>query len=195
MGSSLAHLDSAVNIAMIGLDGAGKSTVLYRLKFDAYISTIPTVGFNCERVRGTVGNSRGISFVVWDVGGQERARSLWRAYVRSVEGLLFVIDSSDPERLEEARIELQRITRISDVASIPVLIIANKQDLMDVMSPSELEQTLGLNELRTAGGTRSAAIVPACAITGEGLDLALDKLYSMILDHRKALKQYPKKKR
>ena len=57
---------------MIGLDGAGKTTALYRLKFDHYMNTVPTVGFNCERVKGAVGRSRGLTFLIWDVGGQER---------------------------------------------------------------------------------------------------------------------------
>ena len=60
------------HIVMIGLDGAGKTTALYRLKFDHYMNTVPTVGFNCERVKGTVGRSRGLTFLIWDVGGQER---------------------------------------------------------------------------------------------------------------------------
>ena len=55
---------------MIGLDGAGKTTALYRLKFDQYMNTVPTVGFNCERVKGSLGRSRGLTFLVWDVGGQ-----------------------------------------------------------------------------------------------------------------------------
>ena len=70
------------HIVMIGLDGAGKTTALYRLKFDQYMNTVPTVGFNCERVKGTVGKSRGLTFLIWDVGGQEKIRPLWRSYTR-----------------------------------------------------------------------------------------------------------------
>ena len=70
------------HVVMIGLDGAGKTTALYRMKFDQYVNTVPTIGFNCERVKGTMGRSRGLTFLVWDVGGQEKIRPLWRSYTR-----------------------------------------------------------------------------------------------------------------
>ena len=70
MGSGFAKLD--VHLVMVGLDSAGKTTVLYRLKYDQYVSTVPTVGFNCEKVKGTIGKARGMSFIIWDVGGQDK---------------------------------------------------------------------------------------------------------------------------
>lgn len=69
---------------MLGLDSAGKTTALYRLKFDQYLNTVPTIGFNCEKVRGAVGKAKGAQFLVWDVGGQEKLRPLWRSYTRFV---------------------------------------------------------------------------------------------------------------
>jgi len=194
MGTNLSRLDGSVHIAMVGLDAAGKSTMLYRLKFDEYVSTIPTVGFNCERVRGAVGSSRGVMFVLWDVGGQEHVRPLWRAYTRSADGVIFIVDSADSERLEEARIELHRMSRTPEVSGVPVLVIANKQDLPSARSPADIERALGLGEL-SMGGTRLCCVVSACAITGEGLDTGIDQLYSMILKHRKTVKQLVRKKR
>ncbi|CAF1270365.1 unnamed protein product [Adineta steineri] len=91
-------------ILMIGLDGAGKTTVLYRLKLEEIISTIPTIGFNVETVE-----YKNISFNIWDVGGQKQIRSLWRHYLQNCNGLIFVIDSHDRERIDEAREELQHI--------------------------------------------------------------------------------------
>jgi len=193
MGASFARLDGAVQVAVLGLDAAGKSTVLYRLKFDDYISTVPTIGFNCERVRGTVGNSRGVTFIMWDVGGQDRIRPLWRSYTRSADGIVFVVDSADLERLEEARVELLRTARTPEAAGIPVLVIANKQDLMYAQGPIEVERALGLAEL-SMGGSRLCSVAPACAITGEGLDVALEQLYNMIVQHRKTVKQNAKKR-
>ena len=193
MGSSFARLENAVHVAVLGLDAAGKSTVLYRLKFDDYISTVPTIGFNCERVRGTVGNSRGVTFIMWDVGGQDRVRPLWRAYTRSADGIVFVVDSADVERLEEARLELSRTARTPEAAGIPVLVIANKQDLRHAQVPGAVEQAMGLAELNV-GSSRLCSVAPACAITGEGLDTALDQLYSMIVQHRKNVKQNAKKR-
>ena len=194
MGSSFARLDGALQVAVLGLDAAGKSTVLYRLKFDDYVSTAPTIGFNCERVRGTVGNSRGVTFVVWDVGGQDRVRPLWRSYTRSADGIVFVVDSADVERLEEARLELLRTAKTQEAAGIPVLVIANKQDLLRAWGPAEVERAMGLAELRLGGG-RLCGVAPACAITGEGLDVALEQLYNMIIEQRKIVKQNAKKRR
>lgn len=193
MGNSLPRLEGAMQVAVLGLDGAGKSTVLYRLKFDDYISTVPTIGFNCERVRGTFGNSRGVTFVMWDVGGQDRVRPLWRAYTRSADGIIFVIDSADVERLEEARVELSRTAKTPEAAGVPVLVIANKQDLPGARGPGDVERAMGLSEL-SVGGSRLCGVASACAITGEGLDVALDQLYNMITHHRKTVKQHVKKR-
>jgi len=193
MGNNFARLEGAMQVAMLGLDGAGKSTVLYRLKFNDYIDTVPTVGFNCERVRGTFGNSRGVTFVMWDVGGQDRVRPLWRAYTRSADGIIFIVDSADVERLEEARVELSRTAKTPEAAGVPVLIIANKQDLLRARGPGDIEQALGLSEL-SVGGSRLCSVAAACAITGEGLDVALEQLYNMIIQHRKTVKQNAKKR-
>jgi ADP-ribosylation factor-like protein 4 len=65
---------------MLGLDSAGKTTALYRMKFDQYLNTVPTIGFNCEKVRGTVGRAKGVSFLVWDVGGQEKLVCFYHNY-------------------------------------------------------------------------------------------------------------------
>ena len=75
------------HVVMVGLDSAGKTTVLYRLKFDQYVNTVPTIGFNCEKVRGSIGRTRALTFLVWDVGGQEKLRPLWRSYTRCVHGI------------------------------------------------------------------------------------------------------------
>lgn len=71
-----------LHIAMLGLDSAGKTTALYRLKLDQYLNTVTTIGFNCEKVRGSLGKAKGVQFLVWDVGGQEKLRPLWRSYTR-----------------------------------------------------------------------------------------------------------------
>ncbi|KAH8418150.1 hypothetical protein KR009_001141 [Drosophila setifemur] len=137
-----------LHVVMLGLDSAGKTTALYRLKFDQYLNTVPTIGFNCEKVHGTIGKAKGVHFLVWDVGGQEKLRPLWRSYTRCTDGILFVIDSVDSERMEEAKMELMRTAKCPDNQGVPVLILANKQDLPNACSAKELEKLLGLNELR-----------------------------------------------
>ncbi|XP_055922272.1 ADP-ribosylation factor-like protein 4A [Eupeodes corollae] len=136
-----------LHVVMLGLDSAGKTTALYRLKFDQYLNTVPTIGFNCEKIQGTVGKAKGVHFLVWDVGGQEKLRPLWRSYTRCTDGILFVVDSVDVERMEEAKMELMRTAKCPDNQGVPVLILANKQDLPGARDPKELEKFLGLHEL------------------------------------------------
>ncbi|XP_017072382.1 ADP-ribosylation factor-like protein 4A isoform X2 [Drosophila eugracilis] len=138
---------ATLHVVMLGLDSAGKTTALYRLKFDQYLNTVPTIGFNCEKVQGTIGKAKGVNFLVWDVGGQEKLRPLWRSYTRCTDGILFVLDSVDRERMEEAKLELLRTAKCPDNQGVPVLILANKQDLPNACGAKELEKLLGLNEL------------------------------------------------
>merc|ERR1712078_474775 len=93
-----------MRILMVGLDAAGKTTVLYKLKLGEVVTTIPTIGFNVETVE-----YKNIKFTVWDIGGQEKIRKLWRYYYQGTQGLIFVIDSSDRDRIEDARDELQKM--------------------------------------------------------------------------------------
>ena len=92
-------------IVMLGLDGAGKTTVLYKLKLNETVSTIPTIGFNVETVKPT----KHLSFTVWDVGGQEVLRPLWRHYFQGCSGLIYIVDSSDNARIASAKEELDWI--------------------------------------------------------------------------------------
>merc|ERR1719229_1168052 len=93
-----------MRILMVGLDAAGKTTVLYKLKLGGVVTTIPTIGFNVETV-----DYKNISFTVWDVGGQDRIRPLWRHYYMGTNAIIFVVDSNDRERMEEAREELWKM--------------------------------------------------------------------------------------
>lgn len=192
---ALPSTQGTLHVVMLGLDSAGKTTALYRLKFDQYLNTVPTIGFNCEKVKGTTGRAKGVSFLVWDVGGQEKLRPLWRSYTRCTDGIVFVLDSVDVERLEEAKMELARTAKAPDNAGVPVLVLANKQDLPGAREPRELEKLLGLHELAGAPAATSWHVQPACAITGEGLHEGMEALYEMILKRRKLAKQTKTRKR
>ena len=87
-----------VRILMVGLDAAGKTTILYKLKLGEIVTTIPTIGFNVETVE-----YKNISFTVWDVGGQDKIRPLWRHYYQNTQGVIFVVDSNDRDRVGEVR--------------------------------------------------------------------------------------------
>ncbi|KAK2542508.1 Arl4a [Columba livia] len=150
--SSLPSFQS-FHIVILGLDSAGKTTVLYRLQFNEFVNTVPTKGFNTEKIKVTLGNSKTVTFHFWDVGGQEKLRPLWKSYTRCTDGIVFVVDSVDVERMEEAKTELHKITRISENQGVPVLIIANKQDLRNSLSLSEIEKMLAMrNQIAMLGG-------------------------------------------
>lgn len=105
---------SNTHIVMLGLDCSGKTTVLYRLKFGQYINTVPTIGFNCEKIRVQTSRSKWVSFIIWDIGGQDKLRPLWRSYTRCTDGIIFVVDSVEEEKLEEAKIELLKVALLPE---------------------------------------------------------------------------------
>jgi len=154
-----------MRILMVGLDAAGKTTILYKLKLGEVVTTIPTIGFNVESVE-----YKNINFTVWDVGGQDKIRKLWRYYYQNTQGLIFVIDSNDRDRIEDAREELMQMLADDEMRNAVLLVFANKQDLPDSMSASEVSQKLGLHNMRN----RQWFIQSACATTGDGLYEGLD---------------------
>jgi ADP-ribosylation factor-like protein 4 len=181
---------SSVQLTMIGLDQSGKTTLLYRLKYDQYTNTTPTIGFNCEKVKCEVGSAKGTTFTIWDIGGADKTRPLWRAYIRSSKGIIFVVDSVDHERIEEAKLELTKLMHCSDNPGLPILVIANKQDRPGSLDCETVGRQLGLHELPPS---QLWSLFGACAITGEGLSDAIDAMYELVLKRRKL--KLKKKKR
>jgi len=267
--------------AQVGLDAAGKTTILYKLKLGEVVTTIPTIGFNVETVeyknisftvrrrrpRSTVAARGRVDGVeadanaaetdailrqrekslaetawrrprtsvgrpstfavarrrshrqlatrtpparlrdpqrppklrerrlastawsgtqhvpqtqVWDVGGQDKIRPLWRHYYQNTQGLIFVVDSNDRDRVDNARDELHRMLNEDELRESILLVFANKQDLPNAMSAAEMTDKLGLNGLRH----RQWYIQACCATTGDGLYEGLDWL-SATLTKRK----------
>lgn len=154
-------------IVMLGLDGAGKSTILYKLKLGEVVHTIPTIGFNVETV-----DYKKVSMTVWDVGGQKKLRGLWRHYYEGTHGLIFVVDSMDKDRLASAQEELQHILADPHMRDATVLVYANKQDLPGAMPPSEIASGLGLSDMKS----HKWYIQGTCGVTGDGLYDGLDWL-------------------
>ena len=85
----------------MGLDNAGKTTILYKLKLGEVVTTIPTIGFNVESVE-----YKNVNMTVWDVGGQTKIRPLWQHYFENTDAIIFAVDCADAGRLEEAKNEL-----------------------------------------------------------------------------------------
>ncbi|KAJ1832196.1 Arf GTPase arf1 [Coemansia sp. RSA 2711] len=156
-----------MRILMVGLDAAGKTTILYKLKLGEIVTTIPTIGFNVETVE-----YKNISFTVWDVGGQDKIRPLWRHYFQNTQGIIFVVDSNDRDRIAEARDELQRMLNEDELRDAILLVFANKQDLPNAMNNEEIVEALNLGTIRH----RQWYIQKTCATSGEGLYEGLEWL-------------------
>eukprot|EP00894_Picocystis_sp_ML_P002065 jgi/Pico_ML_1/52582/g3266.t1 len=122
-----------MRILMVGLDAAGKTTILYKLKLGEIVTTIPTIGFNVETVE-----YKNISFTVWDVGGQDK-------------GLIFVVDSNDRDRIGEARDELHRMLNEDELRDAVLLVFANKQDLPNAMNAAEITDKYIQSTCATSG--------------------------------------------
>jgi len=132
------------------------------------VTTTPTIGFNVETFK-----YKNVYFTVWDVGGKERViRQLWKLYYPGTQGIIYVVDSNDRDRIADAREELHRVLTDPELQNAPLLVLANKQDLPHALTASELTDRLGLSGLRD----RQWYIRASCAVSGEGLYEALDWL-------------------
>mmetsp|Transcript_36480 Transcript_36480/g.71638 ORF Transcript_36480/g.71638 Transcript_36480/m.71638 type:complete len:180 (+) Transcript_36480:123-662(+) len=167
--NAMSHKDT--RILMVGLDAAGKTSILYKLKLGEVITTIPTIGFNVEQVE-----YKRLSMTVWDVGGQDRIRVLWRHYYANTNAIIFVVDSSDHERMDAARQELDKMFAEDELRDAALLVFANKQDLPGAMKVKDLTKALGLHRLRD----RPWYVQGTSAPTGDGLYEGLDWLNSTL---------------
>merc|ERR1711991_685319 len=173
---ALASRKKTTRLLMIGLDNAGKSTILYKLKLGEVVQSIPTIGFNVETVE-----YKSLKFMVWDIGGQDRIRNLWRHYYNGTQGLIFVIDSSDRDRIDEARDELHKALNEVELEKVKVLVLANKQDLAQAMPAAEVSERLQLKDIKD----KPWYIQSCSAVSGDGLSEGLDWLADATLNGSK----------
>ena len=168
-------------VLMCGLDAAGKTTILYNLKLGEVVTTIPTIGFNVETV--TIGN---MDLTVWDVG----YGGLWRHYYQNTNGVIFVIDSNDRDRIDDgnysAKGELLRMLSEPELRDTPVLVLANKQDLPNAMTVAEIAERL---ELKKCCGTRPIEVFGCCGLTLDGLGEAFGWLESQTSPNSARIKE------
>ncbi|UJR35908.1 hypothetical protein I4U23_028649 [Adineta vaga] len=147
MGSSIGKIMSTLSkqkdtrILLTGLDAAGKTTILYATKLGEIITTIPTIGFNVETVE-----YKNLTFIAWDVGGRDKIRPLWRHYLQNMSAIVFVVDSNDAERMEDAKEELHRLASEDELQNAAILVLANKQDLPNALSLEQIKEKLDLSK-------------------------------------------------
>ena len=162
--------EKRANIIMLGLDSAGKTTLLYKLKLDTIVSTIPTVGFNVENVK-----YKSLNMTIWDIGGQEKIRPLWRHYYNNIDAIIFVIDSNDSGRLDEVKKELHYLMNEDQLRECVLLLLCNKQDLPNAKKVDYICKSLELNKIKQLW-----YIQPCCILYNEGVIEGLNWLYSNI---------------
>ena len=165
--SSLFNRKKETRILLLGLDAAGKTAILYKLRLGECVTTIPTIGFNVEQV-----NYKNLHFNVWDIGGQDNLRPLWSYYFSGTDAIIYVVDSNDPERFEESRKVLFGVLDEDILEGKPLLVFANKHDLPQAQPVSTICEKLHLNSIKN----REWFCQTACAINGDGLYEGLDWL-------------------
>ncbi|KAG5465212.1 hypothetical protein GH5_00673 [Leishmania sp. Ghana 2012 LV757] len=152
-------------ILIVGLDNAGKTSILRQLSDEDVSHVASTQGFQIKKLI-----TGGMKLNVWDMGGQRAARYYWRQYFEEADVIIYVVDAADPRRILEARRELEHLLEEEKVAGVPMLIFANKQDLLGALSVEELTVALNLTDLRD----RRWYIQACSAKTGEGLDKGIN---------------------
>ncbi|KAI5794393.1 ADP-ribosylation factor family-domain-containing protein [Peziza echinospora] len=177
MGASISSIFSKlwskkeVRILILGLDNAGKTTLLYRLKIGEVVTTVPTVGFNVETV-----TYKNLNFNVWDLGGQTTIRPYWRCYYANSAAVVFVVDATDKDRITTASEELAAMLAEEELKDAALLVFANKQDQPGVLSAADIQDALKLGRLKD----RSWSIFACSAVTGEGVSEGMDWLVNTI---------------
>ena len=147
-------------VIIVGLDNAGKTTILYQFLMNEVVHTSPTIGSNVEEVVW-----KNIRFLMWDIGGQESLRSSWTTYYNNTEFVILVIDSTDRERLTITNEESYSMLSHEDLKRLAILAVANKQDVKGAMTAKQISQQLNLTSIKD----HRWHIQACCALTGEGL--------------------------
>ncbi len=167
----LKRSEREARILVLGLDNAGKTTILKKLSNEEITNVLPTQGFNIKSIQ-----TQGFKLNVWDIGGQKVIRGYWANYFESTDALLFVIDSSDRRRLQESGQELAELIEDEKLAGVPLLVFANKQDLIQALPANEIAERLGLHNIRD----RTWTIQACSAKTGEGLEDGMEWLVRLL---------------
>ncbi|KAK6181206.1 hypothetical protein SNE40_009115 [Patella caerulea] len=167
--------EKEVRLLMLGLDNAGKTTILKKFNGEDIDTISPTLGFNIKTLE-----HRGFKLNVWDVGGQRSLRSYWRNYFESTDGLIWVVDSADRMRIQDCKQELHSLLLEERLAGSTLLVFANKQDLPGSLSSEDIKKMLDLDNIKS----HHWRILPCSAVTGEhlleGIDWTIDDIASRI---------------
>tara|TARA_Y100000996_G_scaffold103736_3_gene75891 strand:- start:34065 stop:34604 length:540 start_codon:yes stop_codon:yes gene_type:complete len=158
-----------MNIVMLGLDNAGKTSILYKLKSNMELNNhIPTIGFNVETLK-----YKNLNITVWDVGGQDKIRKLWLHYFTNTNYIIYIIDGSDRDRIDESCYEFYNLLNIINNKNIKILLVVNKIDMENVMYTPLISHKFKLNTLKYKWD-----IIEISALHDIGLNQIFDKIYN-----------------
>jgi ADP-ribosylation factor-like protein 3 len=167
--------DTEARVLVLGLDNAGKTTILKKLSDEDPEDICPTQGFNIKSITHC-----GFKIAVWDIGGQKAIRQYWSQYYAGTDVLIYVVDSADSPRIEESGMELGKLLNASGLEAANLLVFANKQDLLSAEGPNEISTAMGLLDLKN----RAWHIQACSAKTGEGLMEGMEKVMQWVADKR-----------
>ena len=159
-------------IILLGVDDSGKTKIFSQLKNYKNPEAIPTIGFNIEIIY-----YKDIQLTIYDVGGQDKLRVLWKHHYKLSDGIIFVLDSTDNDNIEDAAVELKKMFIDEDLYECPILVMANKQDLSGAFSPAEIINKFGFGEI----DRRKFHVIGTSVITGEGIEEGLDWIVDALI--------------
>ena len=157
--------EKEMRILFLGLDNAGKTTILKKLNGEDIMGVSPTLGFNIKTFV-----HRNYTLNIWDVGGQRTLRPYWRNYFEQTDAIVWVVDSSDRMRIKDCKEELHNLLLEDRLVGASLLVFANKQDIVGSLTDAEIREALDLSSIRSHNWT----IWPCSAVTGDNLITGLD---------------------
>lgn len=168
-------------VLILGLDNAGKTTYLEqtKTKFTKHYK-----GINPSKITTTVGLNLGeietsnVRLRFWDLGGQEELQSLWDKYYAESHAIIYLVDSYDRERLHESKETFSRMITNSSLRGVPLLLLANKQDLDHTLSVADLKSEF--HEFARSGGIRDCKVMGTSALNGEGVNEGIEWLVQCV---------------